>query len=188
MSAANSLYRGIPYDGSYRVEIKSPGQTAPFWNIIIVNNAMPESGFKHEQIKWFKAETDRIKALYPTPPPAFIFQHVPLPQMATLRNAKGVKFEPVNFELGIPEGFTAIKQAGFVKAVFCGHDHYNNYAGELDGIRLQYLRASGWAAYGGDKVAKGGTLITVDATGPEPKFDAVTVMPDGSTVEFKDPV
>jgi len=185
--AANSLYRGALYDGNYRIEIISPGQELPFWSFIIVNDAMPESGFQQDQIKWFKAEAGRIKEKYPVPLPAFAFFHVPLTQFRTVgSSAFGVKNEPVMSEKGIPEGFNAIREAGFVKAVFCGHDHVNNYQGALDGIRLQYLRATGWAGYGAEKLPKGGTIITVDASNFEPSFDAVTVFADGKSWELKD--
>jgi len=189
--AANSLYRGALYDGSYRIEIVSPGESEPFWELIIVNDAMPESGFQQDQVKWFNAEVERIRQKYPSPPPAFVFCHVPLVQFKTIVSkglAKGVKNEMVNFEKGVPEAFDAIKKSDMVKAVFCGHDHYNNYGGEMDGVYLQYLRATGYAGYGGDKVKKGGTLITIDAANAEKPFEAITVFADGTTWELKDPL
>ena len=189
--AANSLYRGALYDGNYRVEIAGPGKSEPFWELIIINDAMPESGFQKDQVKWFKAEVERIHQKYPSSPPAFVFFHVPLVQMRTLVGrglARGVKYEPVNFEKGIPEAFDALKNSGIVKAVFCGHDHYNNYGGELDGVYLQYLRATGYAGYGGDKVKKGGTLISIDAANESKPFEVFTVFADGSTWELKDPL
>jgi 3',5'-cyclic AMP phosphodiesterase CpdA len=190
-SAANSLYRGTLYDGNYRIDISSPGESKPFWTFIIVNDGLPESGFQKDQIKWFREETARIKEKYPAPPPAFAFFHVPLTQFNTIWAkgiAKGVKFEPVQFEKGIPEGFDAIKDSGMVKAVFCGHDHYNNYSGELDGIELQYLRSTGYAGYGGDKVKKGGTIITIDTSKPEKQYDSLVVFADGSTLSLTEPL
>ena len=148
---------------------------------------MPESGFKQEQIKWFKEETARIKEKNPTPPPAFVFMHVPLTQYNTIWAkgiAKGVKNEPVQFEKGSPEGFYAIKNSGMVKAVFCGHDHYNNYSGELDGIELQYLRSTGYGGYGGDKVKKGGTIITINTSNPEKEYETLVVFADGSSLKL----
>ena len=186
-SAANSIYRGVRYDGNYRIELCSNGQDNPFWNLLIVNDGMPESGFQRDQIKWFNEEVDRIKLKYPSPPPAFIFCHVPLTQFNRVWAkglAKGVKNEPVQAEKGEPSAFAAIKKSGTVKAVICGHDHLNNFYGDLDGVRLEYLRATGYGGYGGEKVKKGGTIITIDVTKPENQFDAITVFADGSTWSF----
>jgi hypothetical protein len=190
-SAANSLYRGTRYDGHYRIEIKNPGEDKPFWDFIIVNDGLPESGFQNEQIQWFKAEADRIKQKYSNPPPAFLFCHVPLTQFheIVLKGiARGVKGEMTWSEKGGPEAFWAIKKSGMVKAVFCGHDHVNNFGGELNGVWLQYLRSSGYGGYGNAKVKKGGTIITIDTTKPGRQFETITVFADGSTWELKDPV
>lgn len=185
--APNSIYRGAKYDGNYRVDVCSPGQDMPFWDLLIVNDAMPESGFQRDQVKWFTEEVDRIKQINPSPPPAFIFCHVPLTQFNRVWKkglAKGVKNEPVQAEKGDPFAFNAVKKPGLVKAVFCGHDHLNNYYGDLDGIRLEYLRSTGYGGYGGEKVKKGGTIITIDVARTENQFEAITVFADGSTQGF----
>ena len=35
-----------------------------------------------------------------------------------------------------------------VRAVFCGHDHYNNYGGLYKGVELSYGRKTGYGASG----------------------------------------
>jgi 3',5'-cyclic AMP phosphodiesterase CpdA len=187
--AKNSLYKGTLYDGNYRVEIKSPGAQKPFWNFVVVNDAMPDKGFAQPQIKWFNEEAARIKAQDPNPAPAFVFAHIPIPQLRDVWDKKlavGVQEEPkgnqggVYYEGGIRGSFDAFKNSGIVKGFFCGHDHMNNFWGTLDGIHLQYLRATGYSGYGGDKVKKGGTIINIDATGAEKKFEVMTVFEDGT--------
>lgn len=179
--APYSLYRGGAADGNYRIAVKNSEEAPPVWNLIFLNDS--RGGFKQEQIDWFNAEAARIKKETPTPPPAFLFFHIPLPQYDDLaaprKNgaAKGVKFENVCHENGSRDAFGAFKAAGFVKAMFCGHDHVNDYYGLLDGIRLQYARAAG--GYGAEKVRKGGTLITADAASGA--FDTMSVFPDGTT-------
>ncbi len=183
-NAPNSLFRGSANYGDYRVEICNPGGLNPFWNLIIVNDYFPDRGFNRYQINWFNAEVARIREKYPTPAPSFIFAHIPLPQFNDLwkkGNAVGIKGEPVMFEGGTKKAFDAIKNSGMVRACFAGHDHLNNYWGNLDGIRLQYLRATGYGGYGGEKLKKGGTIIEIDLSRPEPKFETTTVFEDGST-------
>jgi len=186
-NAPNSLFRGSANYGDYRVEICNPGVDDPFWNLIIVNDYFPDRGFNQYQINWFNAEVARIKEKYPAPVPAFIFAHIPLPQFNDLwksGKAKGIKNEPVMFEGGTKKAFDAIKNSGMIKAFFAGHDHINNYYGEMDGIRLMYLRATGYGGYGGGKVKKGGTILTIDLD-QTPQFDTITVFEDGTTWNYE---
>jgi hypothetical protein len=176
--APHSLYCGGAADGNYRIAIRESESGPAIWNLIFLNNS--RGGFKQEQIDWFNAEADRIRKETPAPPPALLFFHIPLPQymdVAVPGNALGVKFENPCHENGSTEAFGAFKASGFVRAMFCGHDHVNDYYGYLDGIRLQYGRALG--GYGADKVRKGGTLITVD-TGAG-TFETMSVFGDGTS-------
>jgi len=179
----NSLFSGTEAYGNYRVEICNSGEKSPFWIFIIINDYYPVRGFNQYQINWFNNEVALLKQKYNPPPPCFLFCHIPLPQFKTLwkqGKATGVKNERVFYEGGTYKAFLAIKNSGMVKAVFAGHDHANNYWGDLDGVRLQYLRATGYGGYGGKKVKKGGTIINIDINQPEPKYEFLTVFEDGS--------
>lgn len=179
----NSLFCGAQSYGNYRVEICSPAQEVPFWVFIIINDYYPVRGFNQYQVNWLNKHIKELKQNYSSPPPAFLFCHIPLPQFKTLwkkGKAIGIKNEPVMDEGGSSKSFLAIKDSGMVKAIFAGHDHVNNYWGEMDGVRLQYLRATGYGGYGGGKVKKGGTIINIDINQPEPKYEFLTVFEDGS--------
>jgi hypothetical protein len=159
--APYSLYRG-GQDGNYTITASNPGETAPFWNLIMINDAYPEMGFREPQMEWLLAETARLQA-EKAAAPAFLFAHIPLPQFEDLAlsgGARGVKMERVCFEAGSPEALAVIRDTGLVKAMFCGHDHLNNFSGVMEGVHLHYLRATGYAGYGGARVHKGGTVIT----------------------------
>lgn len=180
--SSHALYCGAA-DGNYRVAVKTKNDKTPLWNLLIVNDS--RGGFQKEQIDWFQAESARIKQETLSPPPAFMFFHIPLRQYDTIAapgKALGVMYEPVNHENGSADAFSAIRDSGFVKATFCGHDHVSDFAGTLEGVRLQYGRATG--GYGKEKVRKGGTLITVDAV--RKTFDVKSVLPDGSSETFND--
>lgn len=65
---------------------------------------------------------------------------------------------------------TALK-SGSTKAMFCGHDHYNNLSVEYKGIRLTYGMSIDYLAMPGideDTAQRGGTLITLY---PDSEFD-----------------
>lgn len=51
--------------------------------------------------------------------------------------------------IGEDEMFEAMLETGSTKAVFCGHDHYNNFSIEHKGIRLTYGMSVDYLAYPG---------------------------------------
>ena len=64
--------------------------------------------------------------------------------------------------------FERMKELQSTKAVFCGHDHYNNMSLEYQGIRLTYGMSIDFLAMPGianDENQRGGTLITVRKDG-----------------------
>jgi len=187
-TAPHSLYRGADSLDNYRVEISSPGADRPFWNIYLLNNAYPAlKGFHQEQLDWFAAEAAKVRAL-DGDLPAFAFFHIPLIEWKTMvdsGDARGVKLEPISVEEGSPGAFAALKKENQVRAMFCGHDHLNNYRGQYEGVHLEFLRSTGQGGYGGMQVAKGATLIELDASGPVAKFETFTVMPDGRKFAYR---
>ena len=65
--------------------------------------------------------------------------------------------------------------AASTKAVFCGHDHYNNMSLEYKGIRLTYGMSIDYLAMPGiehDTAQRGAELITLHADGT---FDLVQI-------------
>lgn len=94
-------------------------------------------------------------------------------------STKGVKFEKNCPEGSIENALKPFADSGIVKAMFCGHDHVNDYYGIKNGIRLQYVRSSGYLGYGRDKVRKGGTLVNINTKNGT--FETISVFPDGTT-------
>lgn len=179
--APGCLYRGAAADGNYRIAVKPQGAAAPVWNLIVLNNS--RGGFRQPEIDWFEQEATVIRSETPAPPPAFVFAHIPARQyedIAAPGKAAGVKFESVCHENGSADAVPAFGRAGFVKAMFCGHDHVNDYYGQSHGISLHYGRALG--GYGEDRVRKGATLITADIAAGT--YQIRSVFEDGSSVTF----
>ncbi len=70
--------------------------------------------------------------------------------------------------IGEDELFEAMLETGSTKAVFCGHDHYNNFSIEYKGIRLTYGMSVDYLAYPGiykKGSQRGCTMITVKPDG-----------------------
>jgi len=86
--------------------------------------------------------------------PGLTYFHIPLPEYASFdsSNMTGVKLEPDGNGISSPSVnsgfFTTLVSAGDVKAVFTGHDHLNDFCGNLMNIQLCYAGGFGYHAYG----------------------------------------
>ena len=86
--------------------------------------------------------------------PGLAYFHIPLPEYASFdsSNMTGVKQEPDGNGISSPSVnsgfFTTLLAAGDVKAVFTGHDHINDFCGNLMNIQLCYGGGFGYHAYG----------------------------------------
>ena len=178
--ARHCLFRGTNSGGNYTIRVRVPGRPDPVWNLIVLNS--DRTGLQQAQLDWFGAEAHRLKAAAGQVAPAFVFLHIPLPQFRDAgepRPAGGTRNEAVHSLETVDTAFAALKAPGWVKAVFCGHDHLNDFFGSVDGIRLQYVRSTGYGGYGDGVLPKGATLITVDLT--TQGFATRTVFPEGTT-------
>lgn len=110
----------------------------------------------HEQVAWYRSEA-RDPAV-----PSLAFFHIPLPEYVEVwetQRCRGQRHEAVccpKLNSGL---FCAFREAGTVLGVFVGHDHVNDYDGELHGIRLCYGRATGFHTYGREGMARGARVI-----------------------------
>ncbi|KAF3452707.1 hypothetical protein FNV43_RR03140 [Rhamnella rubrinervis] len=89
-------------------------------------------------------------ALIPTSPPALVFFHIPIPEIPQLFYQKYVgQFQEAvacsRVNSGVLQTLVALKD---VKAVFMGHDHTNDFCGNLDGIWFCYGGGFGYHGYG----------------------------------------
>lgn len=171
--------------GTYSIPIKdSKGKKDIFCLYIIDSNAKDENGnyapVSKEQIKWYKAERDRLRSENGTCLPALVFQHIPLPEYYKAikkcsRFSKGrveayglhkneyyklyddsiadggfMLESPASPEINNGE-FEAFKEKGDVLGVFVGHDHNNSFVKNVDGIDLGYTQGAGFSTYGPGK-------------------------------------
>jgi len=128
------------------------------------------------QLEWYKNNAEKLSEKNGGLVPAVVFQHIPVPEeyqlldkvspLAILTNGvrgqvgqegsyyrlkKGVRgylgegICPSDYNSG---EFQAWKNTGDVFAAFFGHDHLNDFVGEVDGITLGQCKLSGFRQYG----------------------------------------
>jgi hypothetical protein len=86
-----------------------------------------------------------------TAAPGLAFFHIPLPEFATFTNQSnmvGVKQEGISSPFWNSGFFLSMLEDGDVKAAFVGHDHKNDFCGDLEGLKLCYAGGFGYHAYG----------------------------------------
>ncbi len=126
----------------------------------------PDSGWgwiRKDQIAWYKETAQAMrKSNAGIQPPALAFFHVPLPEYEEVWNhhpCRGHNYEGVGCPTVNSGCFEAFCATGDVRGVFVGHDHVNDYEGELRGIRLCYGRGSGFSCYGREGFKRGARVI-----------------------------
>lgn len=125
------------------------------------------------QIAWYRWVEDGLSV------PLYAFVHIPLPEFKSLwesGTALGVKQDKqVNVSLENSGMFKAMQEKGFTQAVFCGHDHLNDFAGNWDGIDLVYGRSASYGSYGSPSFPKGVKTITLQPNSPAYTMQTYTV-------------
>ncbi|BBH23783.1 metallophosphatase [Paenibacillus baekrokdamisoli] len=146
----------------------------------------PESiggyGWIHpDQVSWYLAESAKLTQKNGSPLPALAFFHIPIPEyeqaclQGTIKGNKGESVCCPKLNSGL---FTAMLEMKDVMGTFAGHDHDNDYVGELHGIRLCYGRVTGNNTYG--KLERGARVITL--TEGKREFDTWIKLEQGSII------
>lgn len=119
--------------------------------------------FSFEQILWYREQSrSYTEANGGRPLPALAFFHIPLPEHAAVKPLEGtIGNMPENVYSGdVNSGmFCSMFEMGDVMGVFVGHDHNNDYIGQLGRIALGYGKSTGVDSYG--QFEKGGRIIDI---------------------------
>ncbi|CAN6480599.1 unnamed protein product [Victoria cruziana] len=155
--------------GNYNLEVlgadRSKLQSKSVLNLYFLDSgdystvpSIPGYGWiKPTQQVWFQRTSFKLQKNYTSPPeaqsepaPGLVYFHIPLPEYARFdsSNFTGVKQEGISSPTINSGFFTTMVEAGDVKAVFTGHDHLNDFCGELSEINLCYAGGFGYHAYG----------------------------------------
>jgi hypothetical protein len=140
---------------------------------------------ERDQIAWYLAQAYALAAEYPGPGklPALAFFHIPIMEFDEMWDhhpCYGVKYEPVGGPVINTGLFAAMIDAGDVMGVFVGHEHVNDFHGELLGIRMGYGRGTGYGTYGREGFARGARIFRLHEG--TRCFDTWLRLDDGSTV------
>ncbi|AED97710.1 unnamed protein product [Arabidopsis thaliana] len=127
---------------------------------------------KTSQQFWFDRTSKRLKREYNAKPnpqegiaPGLAYFHIPLPEFLSFdsKNAtKGVRQEGTSAASTNSGFFTTLIARGDVKSVFVGHDHVNDFCGELKGLNLCYGGGFGYHAYGKAGWERRARVVVVD--------------------------
>ncbi|KAM7476595.1 hypothetical protein LguiB_023838 [Lonicera macranthoides] len=162
-------FQDIDGFGNYNLEVHGV-EGSSFLNKSLLNLYFLDSGdystvpsipgygwIKLSQQLWFQRTSKKLRRAYMSKPapqkapaPGLGYFHIPLPEYTSFdsSNFTGVKQEGISSASVNSGFFTTMVEAGDVKAVFTGHDHLNDFCGELTGIHLCYAGGFGYHAYG----------------------------------------
>lgn len=138
---------------------------------------------RRDQIEWYINESTALTNEAGKPLPALAFFHIPIPEydeVWDLHTCYGVKYEAVCCPRVNTGLFAAMHEMGDVLGVFVGHDHINDYEGDLHGIRLCYCRGTGSHTYGREGFPRGARVIRL--TEGERNFGTWQYLADGSSL------
>lgn len=135
------------------------------------------------QIEWYVQQSQLRTSGAGEPVPSLAFFHIPLPEyneVWELHTCYGTKLEAVCSPKINSGMFAAMVEMGDILGTFVGHDHINDYWGELHNIRLCYGRATGYNTYGREGFPRGARIIELK---PDSRsFDSWIRLDDGSVI------
>lgn len=124
------------------------------------------------QIRWYYNTSEEIEAYAGHKVPGMAFFHIPLQEFYEIwlnkdqTGTEGTKQDPVCAGPLNSGMFTAMIERDDIKAVVCGHDHINDYAGEFCGIQLCYASNIGYDTYHDDSMM-GGRVLVIKEKNPD---------------------
>lgn len=112
---------------------------------------------QHDQIEWLVEHEKGFEGV------SQLFIHIPIQEYSQAKQlglAIGNQDEEVNHS-GLNTGlFSHIYLHTNIKAIYCGHDHDNDFSADYFGIKLHYGRVTGFNTYG--SLERGARLILMD--------------------------
>ncbi|MBE6659258.1 MAG: hypothetical protein E7604_12565 [Ruminococcaceae bacterium] len=101
-------------------------------------------GPRASQVFWYWQSSQLLEQHFGHKVPSLMYMHIPTPEHALVTlhknrlKFKGYHLEEVACHTLNSGLFSACVQRGDVKAIFCGHEHENNFCTEYFGIKLGY--------------------------------------------------
>lgn len=155
LSLMKQAAQQLPHDSNYYVTLHHETE-APLVLWMLDTGNRDHSGLQgydhlHQaQLKWQRDTHKVMQDVIGKSVPGIAFMHIPPPEYIDLWNsgkASGNRFEDVSCWATGRGGLAAM--SGLI-AVGVGHDHFNDYEGDFDGIHLYYGRKTGFGGSGPD--------------------------------------
>ena len=172
---------GITGRNNQVIELRNADGTLNQAIVIIDSNSYTGEGFNKydyihdDQVAWYKRQIEQLNEKEGETVSSLVFFHIPLQEYVTAYNLYQEGSDEVKYYFGENNDetmdvseyssklFDTAVKLGSTKAMFCGHDHYNNTSIEYQGIRLTYGMSIDYLAMPGiarDTKQRGATLIT----------------------------
>uniref|UniRef100_A0A1D1YU46 Putative inactive purple acid phosphatase 28 n=1 Tax=Anthurium amnicola TaxID=1678845 RepID=A0A1D1YU46_9ARAE len=153
---------GIDGFGNYNLVVHG-ASSSEFANTSVLNLYLLDSGdreavngsrtygwIKQSQLHWLHDLSKALQGSTPVPAPALAFFHIPIPEVRELWLKKIVgQFQEAVACSSVNSGvLKTLVSMGDVKAVFNGHDHLNDFCGNISSILFCYGGGFGYHGYG----------------------------------------
>ncbi|GHH97782.1 metallophosphoesterase family protein [Neobacillus kokaensis] len=176
--------------GNYVVRVLDSSGSKLVWALYFLDSGMDNENkavggydfIKRDQIDWYVKQSSALKQS--GEPAELLFFHIPLPEYKEVwqsGNYVGSMFEGEICSPLVNSGlFSAMVEMGNVKGTFVGHDHLNDFCGDLYGIQLCYGRATGYNGYGDEKFPRGARIIKLEEGKQD--FESYLRLADGTVL------
>ena len=177
--------------GNHVIEIKDKNNKTK-WAVFAIDsgdyNPMEQVGgyacVTRNQINWYQNKIYELKNKcedFST----LAFQHIAVPEHLDVfkyEKCYGIKREGCGCPRVNSGLFYAMLEAGHTKGLFVGHDHANDYYGNLFGITLGYGRAGGYGTYGAPDHMKGARIFILNENNTE-SFETYVYLENGDVIK-----
>ena len=125
---------------------------------------------RDDQVEWYAKQIGMLQGQYGADAKTLMFFHIPLQEYQTAWDTGtpvfGTKREAIDVSQMHSGIFSRALELKSTVAMFCGHDHVNDFGIYYEGIELVYGKSIDYIAYPGienQKEQRGATLISVDS-------------------------
>lgn len=125
---------------------------------------------RDDQVEWYAKQIGLLQGQYGADAKTLMFFHIPLQEYQTAWDTGtpvfGTKREAIDVSQMHSGIFSRALELKSTVAMFCGHDHVNDFGIYYEGIELVYGKSIDYIAYPGienQKEQRGATLISVDS-------------------------
>lgn len=176
--------------GNFSLNVLGQNSNKPAWVLYFFDSGCLNSNpkvegydfIKRDQINWYINKSTKYRNSFGKVP-ALSFFHIPLPEYNEVWN-NSICYGEKNEEVCCPKQnsglFSSMLEMDDIKGVFVGHDHINDYWGELYGIKLCYGRATGYNTYEKEDFLHGARVILLREG--QTAFETWVRLEDGSTI------